>query len=300
MQTMPKFNIILADETGNQLELNYHLHPTRSAHLWFEALKNSVKESQIKESRFYNFPGQNKGSLEGLIDTFQKVLTELRTFCELPELNTSSEQALHESLNLLHRNFAHNHLVIKLIPHEQLALWDNFNSLIHQIESALVARRTKSSVSLCRIEFTWINPFKFAIPEDCYKEFSLIKSFGSLQIAYCQIGRNLTELFSAKDTDLPTEHIQPARFFSANSGLWFGPNLTDEYAKEYHLQIEAWFKKNEIKFNEAGVFWERDDKSLGLVTVAQMTRSFANTQEMQDFQNELARYSHVAHVQILD
>ncbi len=297
------FEITLKNGNGKQLDLHYTLLGNVSAEIWFKCLKSATEKSFINSTRFYNFKNRTDSSVENLVLDLERTIKILSA--SLPELGAaklskSDDSSLQKSLNELHTGFAHSHLIEKSITKENSQTWSEFNSLIHQIESALIAKNPKKTnqPDISRIEFTWQNNFQTPIPEICYTDFTLQKVFGSIQINYCQVGRHLHELYFAKDENVPTEHIQPQRFFSANSTLWFGPDLNEKYEMETTAKIEAWFNKSKEKFNAAGIDWNNIDKALGSVTVAQLNKKFDSLAEKMQFQNELSEYAEVAAVSI--
>ncbi len=298
---MTLFSVILKNDKDETFSLDYRLKESDASLIWIEGAKKATAQKEIESSRFYNFQGQTENELDSLIVQFEailKTLVKTQPQLGLTALKKNNDQALQESLNQLHRNFAHNHLIEKSISSENRLIWSEFNFLIHRIEVALLARRTPTKINLCRIAYSYKDFERFDIPEKCFEEFTLMKNFGDLQIAYCQVGRHLQELFISRDSEVPVEHIQPARYFSANAELWFGPDLDQIFAKKYEAEIELWFKNHERKFNSAGIYWERKDKALGSVTVANLNRTFDSLDEKRQFQKEIAGFNRVLRVQI--
>lgn len=296
--------VILCNKSNKKLNLLYDISTGPAADIWLQCLLKASTESSIESSRFYNFRNQQSASLENLVGRLEITIRNLSPF--LPELgqkplDKTNDSTLQKSLNSLHRNFAHSHLIENSITAENLELWTEFNSLIHQIESALIAKNLqygKRTLDISRIEFSWKNSFRVPIPENCYSEFTLQKPFGSVQINYCQVGRHLHELYFAGDENIPIEHIQPARFFSANSTLWFGPDLTTKYEVETYAKIENWFMQSKDKFAQAGVLWDRPDKALGSVTVAQLNQAPKTDEEKARLQEKLSEFSVVKSIEI--
>ena len=297
MPVSTQFNVILKGPKQNEVTLSYTLIQSESAQIWFKCLQATLQSRpQTNKSaigRFYNFPGQ-ANSLKELTQELQTCMQELKSVLpeiEAYQLNSASDESLQKSLNRLHTQFAHNHLVENSITNENRQLWSHFNTLIHKIESALVnSKVTKSTpaLSIARIEVAWESPTKIEIPEICFADYSLKKEFGSVQINYCQVGRHLLELYSADDKNVPLEHIHPARWFSANATLWFGPTLNEEYEKNQLAKIKKWFDVQEKKFNAAGVFWEQPARALGFVTVATLNHNFTDDTQKRHLQEMLA------------
>lgn len=301
MRNAHDFKILLKNKSNNLLDLNYTLLQNPSAQIWSKCLKSAIDNSSINSTRFYNFKNRTELSTENLIRNLEDTISALAS--TLPELAKvklakATDSDLQKSLNDLHTNFAHSHLTEKSITKANSELWSEFNSLIHQIESTLIAKSLNTKLNISRIEFTWKDNFPAPIPEICYGDFTLQKTFGSLQINYCQVGRHLHELYFAHDDIVPTEHIQPQRFFSANSTLWFGPDLNEKYEAETTAKIHEWFQAKKEKFSAAGIEWHRKDKALGSVTVAQLDREFSSVEEKIEFQNQLSEFTEIAEVKL--
>lgn len=299
---MPEFSVVLSNPKNETFELNYVLNETPAAQAWFSSLQEAAAHSRLVETRLYDFPDNLNFSLDELLKRFAECSTVLAG--QFPEiLNTplvlTTLATLQESLNLLHRNFAHNHLVEQRVSPENQQMWHEFNALIHKIESAIIKTRfppEAHGLSRCRIEFYWEAPFSRPIPQNCYAEFTLQREFGDLQNVYTQVGRNVLELYYASDDNVPVEHIRPFRFFSANAGLYFGPPVGADHEEATLKKIEKWFKKNEEKLAAAGVFWNRPDRALGAVNLARLVNRPQSLSAMQEFQQNICRFDTVAAV----
>ncbi len=297
---MPEFSIVLSNPKNETFELFYVLNKTPAAFCWYTSLKEAVNHSRLTETRLYQFPDIQKFSLNELLKQFEKCYALLAV--QFPEmsnttLDATTHESLQKSLNFLHRNFAHNHLIEQRITNENHQTWHDFNALIHKIESAILESKfppDAHGLRRCRIEFSWDTPLRTPIPENCYSEFTLQKEFGDLHNTYTQVGRHILELYYASDDEVPVEHIQPFRYFSANAGLYFGPPEDAEHEAATLKKIEKWFKKNEEKLAAAGVFWNRPDRALGAVNIARLVDRPQSLSAMKEFQQKICRFDTVA------
>lgn len=273
----PRFEVILTNDSGDQLAIPYQLLDTPASKIWLDSTKKALVSSSIRETRCYNFSSKDGANLKTLLKKFHVAVQTLSE--EFPELldkkiDETDLISLQSSMNDLHRNFAHNHLVEMRVTPANCEVWHEFNGLIHRIESELVSLRyplEANRVSRMRIEFEWGIPYEKPIPQECFKEFSLEQYYGDLNIIYCDVGRHLYEIYHAGDIEnIPLEHIRPHRRFSANTGLNFGPRHSAEWAANETNNVHVWFMKHEEKFSRAGVFWDQPSKALGHVTVAKM------------------------------
>lgn len=297
---MPDFSITLSNTKNETFELRYRLNETPAALIWFNSLKKAQQHSHLLETRLYDFPNNQNLSLQELLKQFD--LCFLMLSKQFPEILNSpliltTPEALQESLNILHRNFAHNHLVEQRISNENQQIWHEFNLLIHKIESALISAKyppAADGLSRSRIEFCWKSPFITPIPENCYGEFTLQREFGDLHNVYTQVGRNILELYYASDDNVPLEHIRPFRFFSANAGLYFGPRVTAAHEEATLIKIQKWFKKNETMLAAAGVYWSRPDRALGAVNMARLIDRPESLSAMKELQKKICQFDTVA------
>lgn len=302
----PRIEVILTNDSGDRLAIPYQLLDTPASKIWLDSVKKALLSSQIRETRCYNFPSKNGDSLETLLKKFHATVQMLSK--EFPEIldkkiDESNLHSLQASMNDLHRNFAHNHLVEMRVTTANYQVWHEFNGLIHRIESELVNLRYPigpNQVRRMRIEFEWGIPYEKKIPDECFTEFTLEQNYGDINIIYCDVGRHLYEIYHAGDIqDIPLEHIRPHRHFSANTGLNFGHKLDPEWANNETKKVHAWFIQHEEKFNRAGVFWDKPNKALGYVTVARMIETPSGIEARRSHQNILANYNKVKEVRIL-
>lgn len=147
-------------------------------------------------------------------------------FCEINKSNIS------QSINTLHYHFAHSNLVTDLVSESNRKIWEEFNVLLHLIESTLQTQEAvkKNGLPHARMVFTWNDHHATSIPEDMYKDFTLEIIHGFAYVNYSQVGRQIFEMFLAQDDLLADEHIQPSRFISGDTFLWFGNNIDHKKA----------------------------------------------------------------------
>ncbi|MEQ1723480.1 MAG: hypothetical protein ABL930_09910 [Pseudobdellovibrio sp.] len=228
---------------------------------------------------------------------------------EFPELlqkkiDETDLDSMQISMNDLHRNFAHNHLVEIRVTSSNFQTWHEFNGLIHSIESELFNLRYPigpNQVRRMRIEFEWQIPYAKQIPEEAFSEFTLERNFGDVNIIYCDVGRHLYEIYHAGDIEsIPIEHIKPHRRFSANTGLNFGQKLNAEWAAFETKKIHNWFIMHQEKFKQAGLTWDNPNKALGYVTIARMINTPTGYEARTKYQDILAQYSNVKEIKFLE
>ncbi len=296
---MQSFSVLLTNSQKEIFELKYALNETAASLLWFESLKKAKSNSRISETRLYGFPGP-ENSLDHSLEQLNKSILALQT--EFPEIldtpiDNSSPNSLQESLSLIHRNFVHNHNIEKRINTQNHEHWHSLNAQIHKIESHLIILRYPSEkIHRAQIQFAWQEPYPVQIPKSCFNEFSFISNYGDLNIVYTEVGRHLLELYYAQDEEVLIKHIMPYTLLSANAGINLGPPVDARLEKNTLKKIEVWFKKNEAKFNSAGIYWDRPERALGTIRVARLIDGPETIEQMEVLQNQLFKFDSVSEI----
>ena len=294
-------HVELESPEGQKFELVYDIRETASAQAWAKSVKQAEISGLKDRDRFYNFPGQARADLNHVIEQLRHTIRQLKVHhadLDFPELDLSQ---LQKSINYLHFNFAHGHLVALSIRPETQDLWHQFNILLHQIEAVQYEEENKKRIdglSTSRIIFTWNDQCAVPLTDEFYQDFYLGFDFGTAFVNYPHVGRHFYELFQAKDDFLADEHIQPFTKLSADTFLWFGPTLGHPYGSMTRNKIQEWFEKNAERFNRLGYFWGDPRLALGHIPVARLAEPLYTTAEVRDFVNHLSRFQTVSKVTV--
>jgi hypothetical protein len=295
-----KMLVTLSSETRSKT-LCYRIRSHHSAQIWANCVNQANLKSQLRENdRFYNFPKNPRSSLENVLTMLTETIETLRVFhpeIKIPSINRADIQA---SVNQLHFEFAHGHHVTKIIDDKNAKAWSDFNIFLHNIESLLKSDYIKKTTGLfpARIVFTWEVDQRVSIPESCYKDFSLRQEFGMVYANYSQVGRQFAEMCFAGDDILADEHIQPSRYISADTMLWFGATAGHNWEITSFRKIEKWFAERSQRFNNLGFFWPDPKLSLGHIPVARLENELHSISEISEFIEDLEGLNTVSAVQI--
>lgn len=275
------------------LEYEIRQHPV--AQLWARQLKLSIPSGFKENDRFYNFVADPEKELATYIGRLKKnieVLRKLHPELKIDDLDTKS---LSSSINHLHYNFAHSRLVEDLVNDTNRKVWDEFNVLLHAIESVMESQKAVKLMGLphARIVFTWNDHHRITTPDAFYDEYSLHINFGHVYINYAQTGRQIYEIYMNNDLSLHDEHIQPARFISGDTILWFGGDIGHRRALEIEKNIQEWFEKNKDRFNKLGLHWGEPKLALGQIAVGRLKNLPYHTKEMRAMIQELSEFDEV-------
>lgn len=296
-----KMKIRLGNRSGQTFDLTYQIRNTKAAEIWAGCVKRSSEKRPADDNRFYNFPNQPQFELDSLVKKLDLNLSELKKLhpeLDFPKLDKSK---LQESINHLHFNFAHSHHVEKRMTDLNKYAWQEFNQLLHAIESALLNEFSlrHTGLNLSHIIFNWNDSEDLvAIPEESYKDFVINFEFGLVYAHYSQVGRHIHEMYRSKDDHLDNAHIQPYRFIGANTNLWFGPTTGHGFAHTQMQAIQEWFEQRKSRFNALGLYWGDPKLAIGRLPVARLENQLCSHTEVRDFVNHVSQFDQVLKVEI--
>lgn len=262
-----------------------------------KALPGGLRE----KNRFYNFSGNPESDLDFSLTKLDRLIGDLKKFhpeLDFPRFNRND---IPGSVNFIHHHFAHTELVTKAATSESQPLWTELNILLHGIEQIIRSKKTRVETGLSDslVIFTWNEPHQVPIPQESYRDFAFNMTFGTAYIGYAQIGRHFLEIFLNQDDFLADEHIQPARYISANTHLWFGPTTGHYRSAELYSRMQKWFEERKERFNSLGFFWDSPEIALGYIPVASLKQPLYSTSEIKDFMNEMTSCNTLLDVQII-
>lgn len=281
------------------LEFAIRQHPV--AQLWANQLKLSIPSGLKENNRFYNFIADPDKELQSYIERLKTNVAQLRKLHPDLHIDDLDTKNLGPSINHLHFNFAHSRLVEELVDDSNREIWDEFNVLLHAIESVMESQKAVKAMGLplARIVFTWNDHHRVSTPDEFYDEYSLHLSFGHVYINYAQTGRQIYEMYLNNDLALHDEHIQPARFISGDTVLWFGGDIGHRRALEIEKNVQDWFEKNKERFNKLGFHWGDPKLALGQIAVGRLKNLPYHTREMKSLIQELREFDEVLGVEVV-
>lgn len=285
---------------GEETTLEYTIQNRKSAQLWANSLCKAIPSGFRENDRFDNFPNHPRGNLENLLKALEKttlVLKDMHPELDFPNFDRSN---LQQSINYLHHSFAHSHLVTKKINKQNQDVWQDYNTLLHAIESSMINNQygKHEFIPLASVFITFKDQQNIAIPEECYKDFVLPKQFGAVYVNYAQVGRHFHELYHSQDQYLDDAHIQPYRVMGADTCLWFGPTAGHYIEKNVWAEIANWFDKHKERFNRLGFYWGDPKLTIGAIPVAYLSEPMHSIDEIKPFVERLSRFTKVIKVEV--
>jgi hypothetical protein len=295
-----KLFIILGNNDGETFQLEYDIISSESAQLWADRLKKSKDFGLCENKRFYNFPGHKNSNSLHLQSDLEKIILELKGIHPNMDFPCQGGRDLQVYINDLHKNFAHSHLVERLINSENERQWAHFNVLLHALESQMRSERSveRNNLPHARIVFTWNKNHKILLENKMYSDFTLEYQFGTAYANYPQTGRQLWEMYVSGDDQLEDEHIRPQKFISGNTHLWFGPSTRPGDGEIFVEKLGNWFEQRKERFNRLGLYWGDPKLALGRIPVAKLSTQMTEISLTRAFLKSLGQFEFVKEVEI--
>jgi len=264
-------------------------------HRWIEVLNLANKLYQIDDpNRFYDFKNLEHET-DNALKKINKDIEIINNYHNLIDrkLNTIEDQ---ETLNYLHNIFEvyHGHLqkqnetdFFKNAPSiVQKALAD-LNIDVHRCEHIA---RTKSLYP--RFVATWYGlPKTHHYFDQDYELFTNNYKFGTIYLCYCEIGKNLYDMW--KDDELgdishaTEDAFKPFDYFSADIHVKFYDSDPNE-AKNEEIEMYNYYKKHKDYFIKRGYAIDDIRLNIGMLPVADLKTSLSKQQvidKLSEFQN---------------
>jgi hypothetical protein len=145
--------------------------------------------------------------------------------------------------------------------------------------------------------FTCNDQAAVKIPDSLLREFSLEWKFGHAYFNYCQVGRQIFEIFLAQDADILPEHIQPPGYFSADTLLWFGGDFGAEAAQKLLPLLKVWYGRHGL-LEKLPYSWGDPRLAIGQVGVGRLVNMPATTAEKLALIEKIAEHPRVSRVRL--
>lgn len=271
--------LINHDESSN-IGIDFKLRNTDISRKWLVELDEFINSNQEIDDpeRFYNFP-YSKYTKSFVVDQLNQVVDTVNSYSPGLIAVSLQEDITQDTLNYLHHIFEVYHGLydeqtsnkfFNNAPIEvQLAL-RNLNILIHRYESL---------GQIPRFVATWYSkPGRKLLAEKDFKEFTLIETWGTMYINYCEVGKTLFDLYNDNDKYIDPKAFKPLHHYSMD----FTVRFTDKdrsYYQDLEENIWQYYDNHDQFFFDQGYVKYDPRLSLGLIPVADLilTDSKENT-----------------------
>jgi len=250
-----------------QLTLEFELVDNSTAVKWYQSLVEQLtRNNQIYErDRIRDFPNDNssKNSLIQEMNTRIDTINQWKP-CIPYKLDTGVNQ---EILNNLHKYYEDIKGGCLNVPSNVKQALEEYNILIHGTEHML-----NTTTSFPRIVITFQDTVRQALEPSDYDNFELDVKFGQVYVNYCELGKQLWDVFKDRDKQLDGDHIRPLKWYSPDMHMFF----RDSNRKRSLPEFWNWFDRNQEKLNSLG-FYKQDKKlALGYIPVAKIKTDLDN------------------------
>lgn len=301
--------ILSLGKKAPNLFLRFKIRNTPLAHRWRDLFVKAVSDGKIYErERFVNFNPEPESELQEklvalsfLMAEIQKVQPEI-TFNDF-DFNPTPISKMGDHINRLHQHFADRHLIAKDLTEKSYSLWLKFNTCLHEMESVCHRMKIEEKSGL-RNAFMYLtfdnrDEDRVQLTEDDFKTGVLWRSFGTVYLAYSQVGRHIAELYFSKDLDVDPRHVDPFKYMSPNVRIWFGHNQSHSHAREYEKELREWFERDEAGlFKKLGMSWDPDRLGVKEIPIAHLAEPVFSDQEITHVQNQIFEHSYIHSIEL--
>lgn len=250
---MRQIKIVLGNENNSTYILTFELFDTPIATKWFDELMKFIKHDQPFDDRerFYNFPYSKfteeyvVNHLNTLIDTINNYSPNLVT--QYASLNMSQD-----TMNYLHHIFEVYH---GLYDAQQTNVF--FADAPCQVQKALAdlniwIHRYETLNDIPRFVGTWYtSPGRKLLSEGDFEHFSLVEDWGDLMVNYCEVGKNLFDLFHDNDSYIDPAAFKPLHYYSLDFTVRF-TDKSEQYYNELTDKVWEYYDANREFFVAQG------------------------------------------------
>lgn len=291
---MPDVELVLCspEDESKELRLYYDFFDTPIAKKHLECLR-TCEEKNLKpfeNDRFHHFPNdyRDRTWIANEINRYIDVINEFSPNAIIHRAEASMGQ---EHLNVLHHYFevlrggrlSEGELYAKGPPHIKKAL-EQLNLLVHRFEGMNLADREHSNLPwpAAWAIMTYHND-RYLLDDEDYDHFTLRSVFGSWSVDYCEVGKQIWDIYQDKDEIVGDDNIRPLRYYSSDSLLRFSPTVSEEDHQEYMMKpFWKWWDENTQKLSALG-FNKYDKKnSLGYLLVGQLNRDMGDIRSLSE------------------
>jgi hypothetical protein len=135
-------------------------------------------------------------------------------------------------------------------------------------EAGLAAGRRPGS----QIYITFRPMERTPLADEDYEHFTLLWSFGSWCVNYCEVGKPIWDCFRDKDEVVGDDNIRPLRYYSPDAFLWFGEDLDAARMRQELDEFSSWWDAQHTHLEALGFRKDDPKNSIGSIPVADLDR----------------------------
>ncbi len=261
-------------QTEERLPLLYRIFDHPAAQRWLTYLEIALREdSPIEEhrlvgrrvkGRFVGFPGTDRTAdqltelINECIDTINDFAPDTFKHRAAPDMNQDTLNWLHKYFELYRGPVLNPGWIYEQGPPEIKKALEDYNIYIHEFEDLHRVNRLHNDGRSARVDIVFLgNRTRHELYEDDFKYFRFGHKFGDLTAHYCEVGKQIYDVYRDIDEVVGEENIRPFKFMSADFDLFLGaepnPQINYYQEREFHdwmipEDIEPWNKKNSLGY----------------------------------------------------
>ncbi len=283
------------NDQAQKAQLVFKIRDTSIANRWSQAIESELKRGSkiIETDRFYNFP--NDGiTPNSICNSINQCVAEISRYCEQPlppnlkpPLTSDDTNSLHVYFERLRGTILSPSSIYKNGSKKLKEAIERYNIEIHRYES-ITRNFPRKPEDSQRIVWRWENRQRHSLCDEDYQLFQVGPKFGSVALNYCEVGKQLIDLFIDKDINFVSpENIRPLRHYSADISIFLGTDWSDDFVRTFLQDFYKWW--DDINLSKLG-FKKYDPKnSIGRIVVADLIWPEDGTSRM-DIVNFLSQH----------
>ncbi|HZF53776.1 MAG TPA: hypothetical protein VE093_34265 [Polyangiaceae bacterium] len=271
------------EDAEQPISLVFRLRETPIARNYFEALRkaNQTGATLYERDRFHHFPGSERdrtwlaAELNRCIDIINAYEPGTIKERAAPQMSQPLMNSLHVYFErLMGGVLTPSRFWTEAPEHVRRALED-FNLHIHAYESIEIAEAGEAAGGGrpgSQIYITFRPLHRTPLADDDYEHFTLQWSFGSWFVNYCEVGKQLWDVFRDKDEVVGDDNIRPLRYYSADAFLWFGEDRDPAWVRKQLEDFSGWWDARRADLEALGFRKDDPRNAIGSIPVADLDR----------------------------
>jgi hypothetical protein len=121
---------------------------------------------------------------------------------------------------------------------------ENFNYLVHDFENVTRKDGGDEEQATVSMEVVFLGRTRHRLLDEDFEQFKIGGQFGEIQAHYCEVGKEILDVYADGDTIVGDDNIRPQRYISADFDCHFGASWSEEYVRTYRAKLDPWLREN--------------------------------------------------------
>ena len=121
---------------------------------------------------------------------------------------------------------------------------ENFNYLVHDFENVTREEGCDEEQVAVTMEVVFLGSrTRHRLLDEDYEQFRMAGEIGDLHAHYCEVGKEILDVYSDGDTVVGDDNIRPQRYISADFDCNFAAPWSTEYTRRYRAKFDPWLRE---------------------------------------------------------